>query len=166
MFGPITRKGPDRFRLRLSADERTTVAAFVEQLHGLLIAEDPSSDPAVARLFPAAYPEDVLANLEFERTHGDDLLKGKLAALDTMQATLQRNELTEEETLAWLGSLNTLRLVIGTRLDIREESTAADFAGDEVAAGSFELYSYLTWLQGWVIDALAEGPNSSAAQPG
>jgi hypothetical protein len=62
----------------------------------------------------------------------------------------------EDELLAWLGSLNSIRLVVGTRLDVTEETTERDFADDEEAAGLFELYGYLTWLQGWVIEALDE----------
>ena len=44
--------------------------------------------------------------------------------------------------------------MVGTRLDITEESTEADFAADEQTSEMFALYGYLTWLEGWVIDAL------------
>ncbi len=46
-----------------------------------------------------------MANLEYEQRHGHDLLLGKLEALDTVDATLAKDELTEDEVLAWLGSL-------------------------------------------------------------
>jgi hypothetical protein len=152
--GPVTRKGPDRFRLRLSPQERDAVSTFVVQLRQLLTSEDPSSDPAVARLFPAAVPDDVMANLEYEQRHGTELLLGKLEALDTVESTVAKDELTEDEILAWLGSLNSIRLVVGTRLDLTETSTEGDFADDEQAAGLFEMYRYLTWLEGWIIEAL------------
>ena len=155
--GPITRKGPDRFHVRLSEAERDAVSRFVVQLRELLTLEDPSSDPAVARLFPAAVPDDVLANLEYEQRHGHDLLLGKLEALDLVQTTLTKDTLTEDEVLAWLASLNSIRLVVGTRLDLTEGSTEHDFADDEQASGLFEMYRYLTWLEGWIIEALAEG---------
>ena len=157
MRGPVTRKGPDRFRVRLAPQEREALATFVAQLRTLLTSQDPSSDPAVARLFPAAVPDDVMANLEYEQRHGPDLLLGKLEALDTVESTVGRNELTEDEVLAWLGSLNSIRLVVGTRLDLTEDSTEQDFAQDELAAGLFEMYRYLTWLEGWIIEALGEG---------
>ncbi len=130
------------------------MSTFVAQLRQLLTSEDPSSDPAVARLFPAAVPDDVMANLEYEQRHGNELLLGKLEALDTVDATLAKDELTEDEVLAWLGSLNSIRLVVGTRLDLTETSTERDFADDEQAAGLFEMYRYLTWLEGWIIEAL------------
>jgi hypothetical protein len=156
--GPVKREGPDRFRLRLSAKERDAVATFAGQLRQLLTSEDPSSDGAVARLFPAPYEDDVLANLEYEQAHGNELLLAKLEALDTVERTLSRDELTEDELLAWLGSLNTIRLVVGTRLDVTESSTFRDFADDEVSSGLFEMYGYLTWLEGWMIEAVSEDP--------
>jgi hypothetical protein len=155
--GPVRRVGPARFELRLSARERDAVRTFAVQLRVLLTSEDRSSDPAVTRLFPPALPDDdVLGNLEYEEQHGDELLVGKLRALDTVERTLEHDELSEDELLAWLGSLNSIRLVVGTRLGVTEESTAADFAGDERTAEMFGLYGYLTWLQGWVIEALDE----------
>lgn len=151
--GPVHRTGPGRFSVRLSDQERDAVRMFTGQLRVLLTSENPSSDPAVARLFPPALAEeDVLGNLEYEQQHGDELLLGKLEALDTVDRTLDRRELTEDELLAWLGSLNSIRLVVGTRLGVTEASTERDFADDE--REMFALYGYLTWLQGWVIEAL------------
>ena len=153
--GPVRRVGPGMFEIRLSAQERDAVRTFNDELRVLLTSEDPSSDSAVARLFPPALPEDdVLGNLEYEQRHGDELLAGRLAALDTVDRTLELDRVTEDELLAWLGSLNSIRLVVGTRLGVTEESTEADFAGDERSAEMFQLYGYLTWLQGWVIEAL------------
>lgn len=154
--GPVRRVGPDRFAVRLSAQERDAVRTFTGQLRTLLTSENPSSDGAVARLFPPALPDDVLGNLEYEQHHGNELLLGKLEALDTVERTLDSDELSEDELLAWLGSLNSIRLVVGTRLSVTEESTAGDFTGDEQTSEMFALYSYLTWLEGWVIEALDE----------
>src|SRR5512134_2998464 len=109
---------------------------FTGQLRVLLTSENPSSDPAVARLFPPALPDDdVLGNLEYEQQHGDELLLGRLEAIDTLERTATATEVSEDELLAWLGSLNSIRLVVGTRLGVTEESTDRDFAGDEEAAG-------------------------------
>ncbi len=153
--GPIRRVAPSRFAVRLSDQERDAVRRFVGQLRQLLTSESPSSDPGLARLFPPALPEDdVLGNLEWEQQHGNELLLGKLEALDVVDRTLDRQELTEDELLAWLGSLNSIRLVVGTRLGVTEESTERDFEGDGETAQMFALYGYLTWLEGWVIQAL------------
>jgi hypothetical protein len=148
----------------MSDRERDAVRTFTGQLRVLLTSENPSSDPAVARLFPPALPDDdVLGNLEYEQHHGDELLLSKLEALDTVDRTLDRPELTEDELLAWLGSLNSIRLVVGTRLGVTEESTEKDFVGDERDVEMFQLYGYLTWLQGWVIEALDQDLTSEDA---
>ncbi|HWC71016.1 MAG TPA: DUF2017 family protein [Actinomycetota bacterium] len=148
----------------MSDRERDAVRTFTGQLRVLLTSENPSSDPAVARLFPPALPDDdVLGNLEYEQHHGDELLLSKLEALDTVDRTLDRPELTEDELLAWLGSLNSIRLVVGTRLGVTEESTEKDFSGDERDVEMFQLYGYLTWLQGWVIEALDQDLTSEDA---
>ncbi|MGZ8581132.1 MAG: DUF2017 family protein [Actinomycetota bacterium] len=153
--GPVRRTGPGRFAVRLSDQERDAVRTFTAQLRLLLTSENAASDPAVARLFPPALPDDdVLGNLEYEQQHGDELLFGKLEALDTVDRTLDSREITEDELLAWLGSLNSIRLVVGTRLGVTEASTEKDFAGDEQGTEMFALYGYLTWLEGWVIQAL------------
>mgnify|MGYP003296763223 CR=1 FL=1 len=43
--------------------------------------------------------------------------------------------LTEEQLLSWLGVLNDLRLVLGTRLEIDEEWELAWAASQSVSAG-------------------------------
>ncbi len=154
--GPVRRVGPDHFAVRLSAQERDAVRMFTGQLRVLLTSENPSSDPAVARLFPPALPDDVLGNLEYEQHHGNELLLAKLEAIDTVERTLDRDELNEDDLLAWLGSLNSIRLVVGTRLGVTEESTETDFSDDEERSEMFSLYGYLTWLEGWIIEALDE----------
>ena len=157
---PVRRVGPGRFAVSLSHQERDAVRTFAAQLRLLLTSENPASDPAVARLFPPALPDDVIANLEYEQAHADDLMLGKLAALDTVERTLDVDELTENELLAWLGSLNSIRLVVGTRLGVTEESTPADFSDDEEASEMYSLYGYLTWLEGRVIEVLDEDLHS------
>jgi hypothetical protein len=131
---------------------RGLLGQLCDQLEQLLEKEDPASDPAMARLFPAAYPDDPLRELEFERMTGDDLTRGRLASLRTVRASLQADVLHEEQSLAWLATLNDVRLVLGSRLDVAEESTAADFPGEE--AGTFEIYLLLGELQGRLLLAM------------
>ena len=39
-----------------------------------------------------------------------------------MEASIDADRLTEDQLLSWLGVLNDLRLVLGTRLEITEET--------------------------------------------
>jgi hypothetical protein len=152
--GPVKRKG-NTYEVKLGNEERTALRDLCRQLRQLLVKESPSSDPGVARLFPPAYPDDLLQNLDYERTAGNDLLAHRLAAIDTVAGSIGAKRLTEEQLLAWLSATNDLRLVLGTRLGITEETTEADFAADETAEQTYGLYSFLTWLVDAFVVALA-----------
>ena len=153
--GPVRRTRDGGFQLRLSANERDVLRQLPQQLRTLIEAEDPATDPAVARLYPPAYLDDPIRNLEYERLAGDDLTSERLAAIDRMASTLDAERLTEDDVLAWLGVLNDLRLVLGTRLEITEETTEEDFPADDPRAEAFALYAYLTYVVDAIVGALS-----------
>jgi hypothetical protein len=148
-------KKGDRFQVRLGKRERELLVELCRQSRALLETEDPSSDPAVARLFPAAYQDDPLRNLEYETSLGGAPRTGKLEALDTVERTANARALSEEEFLSWMGVVNDLRLVLGTRIEVREESTEGDFpAGGPRDA--FQVYQFLGWLLQEMLEAMGE----------
>jgi hypothetical protein len=159
---PFRRRG-GRYVLSLSENERTMLAEICRQTRELLEAEDPSSDPAVARLFPPAYQDDPLQNLEFERNLGETPRNGKLEAIASVERTLHQAELTEEELHAWMGVVNDARLVIGTRIEITEQATERDFPEGHPDHGSFGVYVYLTWLEDRILRALGDPPVGEGA---
>ena len=61
---------------------------------------------------------------------------------------------TQDQLFAWMGAVNDLRLVLGTRLDVSEET---DLAVDpsHPDAGAYGLYTYLGWLLELLVDAAA-----------
>ena len=152
------RRRRDRFLVSLGADDRSMLAQLARQSRELIGSEDPSSDPAVARLFPAAYRDDPLMSLEFEQAMGETPKNGKLEALATLERTVEAKELSEDELLSWMGAVNDIRLVIGTRIDITEESTEDDFSEDDPDREGFLVYGYLTWLEDAMLRALGEPP--------
>ncbi len=145
-----TRQGT--YALRLAPEERALLADLVDQLRELL--EVTTDDPSVRRLFPTAYHEDPDRDREYQQLVRDELLERRLAALTTVEATAQADEVDEEELTAWLTSLNDLRLVLGTRLDVAEDQAAFD--EDDPDAPMMALYGYLSGLLADVVDALAE----------
>lgn len=155
MAGPFRRRR-GRFTVSLGAGERELLAELCRQSRELLEEEDPSSDPSIARLFPAAYKDDPLRSLEFETNLGDAPRAGKLEAIATMERTIEATELTEEELLTWMGAVNDFRLLLGTRIDIKEESTESDYPEGDPNHDSFQVYVYLTWLQDRTLRALGE----------
>lgn len=154
---PIKRTRRGGFELRLDPKEREILRGLPNQLRTLIENEDPTSDPAMARLYPPAYEDDPIRNLEYERLAGDDLTSQRLASIVAMEGSIDADRLTEEQLLSWLAVLNDLRLVLGTRLEITEETTEDDFAQDDPRASTFALYSYLTWLVDAVVRALDPG---------
>ena len=155
--GPIRRTRRGDFDLRLEPGERDVLRGLPDQLRQLIENEDPTSDPAMARLYPPAYLDDPIRNLEYERLAGDDLTSQRLASIGAMESTIDAERLTEEQLLSWLGVLNDLRLVLGTRLEITEDMTEDDFSPDDPRTSSFALYAYLTWLVDAIVRALDPG---------
>ena len=162
-----------KLTLKLDAAECGVLSQLFTQMGELLeapksqIATDPldqllnmsgstqiSEDPALARLFPDGYSDDEHASADFRRFTEQDLRAHKLTALATVNSTLGnwtgKAGLTQDQAQDWLKALNDLRLVLGTRLEITDES-GTDFEADDPG---IHLYNYLTYLQGTLIDAL------------
>jgi uncharacterized protein DUF2017 len=155
MAALFEKKG-ERFTVRLGKRERELLVALCQQSRTLLETEDPSSDPAVARLFPAAYQDDPLRNLEYETSLGGAPRNGKLEALGTVERTANARALSEEEFLSWMGVVNDLRLVLGTRIDVTEESTDEDFPSKSPHHDVWQVYQFLGWLLQEMLSALGE----------
>ena len=150
----LVRRQGDSFRLKLTRAEQQYLASMIEDLRDLLVAESPASDASVARLFPPAYPDDLLQNLDFERTAGSGLLGSRLESLDKAAVSIDAPRLNEEDLLTLMRVVNDLRLVLGTRLGVTEESEASSFQ-DEGDRSQFALYQFLGWFISDIVDALA-----------
>jgi Domain of unknown function (DUF2017) len=140
--------------LRLSRDERSLLAGLVEELRALL--EGDAGDPSLRRLFPPAYDEE-----DDERAYrdlmGGELLDGRRAALQLVAETVHRDRLSAEEADTWLRALNDLRLVLGTRLDVQEDTFAEELDENDPRAPALAVYGYLSWLQEQLVAALSPG---------
>jgi hypothetical protein len=155
--GPVRRTRKGDFELRLSERERQLLASLAAQLRGALEADTDAGgakDPTLRRLFPTAYPDDERRDLEYRSMVHDDLLARRRAALDTVEQTLEATRLDEDELLAWMGAVNDLRLVLGTRLDVSEETElVADPADPD--APVLAVYGYLGFLLESMVSALS-----------
>jgi hypothetical protein len=158
VFRAISRSRDGSYRVRLGERERDVLRVVPSQLRELLELETPASDPSLIRLFPPAYPEDPIQNLEYERLAGGELLGGRLDAIDVVERTAEATSLTEEELLAWLRVANDLRLVLGTRLNVTEESRDRDFP-NEPESSMFDLYGFLGALVSEIVEAVGESEN-------
>jgi uncharacterized protein DUF2017 len=139
--------------LTLSRDERTLLAGLAAELRAQLDGDN--SDPSLRRLFPPAY-EDETQEHAYRELAGDSLLDGRRAALELVAETVDRDRLTAEEADAWLRALNDLRLVLGTRLDVQEDTFASDLRPDDPNAPALAVYAYLSWIQEQLVAALSD----------
>jgi len=152
-------------RVRLSDSEMELLRRLAGELRTLYDAED---DPVRGRLFPRAYldPTQEDSEREWQSLVHPELLRDRLAALDTLLATLERATerrsdrevvLTDEEPEAWLLTLNDARLALGTRLGVTEDTdieAQRAGAGSDAEAAAYEIYGWLTWLEGDLVEAL------------
>ncbi|HSC51907.1 MAG TPA: DUF2017 family protein [Gaiellaceae bacterium] len=149
MLEPLADGG---IRLRLSRDERALLVGLTSELRSLLeVAPD---DPSLRRLFPRAYDEDADERAYRELT-GESLLGGRREALELLERTADRERLRADEADAWLRALNDLRLVLGTRLDVREDTFAEEPDLNDPRGHALAVYGYLSWLQEQLVEALA-----------
>lgn len=149
MLRPIKRSGDDSFRVNLRRDEREMIRSLIPQLRSLI----DDRDPVAWRLFPNAYQDDPEKAAQYEDMVGSDLRRKRLRALETLESTVDETTLTEEQLLAWMGAVNDLRLVLGTRLDVDEDSEYEHFT-DEVDRALFAAYMVLGWLMENIVNAL------------
>lgn len=150
---PIERTREGDFRLSLSAGERELLRELPAEL--LATMADEPDDPTLRRLFPPAYDDDA-EEAEYRRLMHGELVDGRREALRVLETTADRERLEENELHAWLGALNDLRLVLGTRLGVTEEVYERDLDPRDPQAYDLGVYAYLTWLQEHVVEAASE----------
>jgi uncharacterized protein DUF2017 len=138
--------------LRLARDERALLAGLAGELRAVLEGEP--GDPSLRRLFPPAY-EDEQDERAYRELTGSGLLDGRREALALLAATTDRERLSAEEADAWLRALNDLRLVLGTRLDVQEDTFADELRQDDPRAPALAVYGYLSWIQEQLVEALS-----------
>jgi len=145
-----TRKGD--FVVKLDTQERTVLAEVAPQLRAMLDGD--LADPALRRLFPTAYADDPERDREYHALVRDELADRRRAAIETFVATIERDRLSEDELTAWMTAVNDLRLVLGTRLDVSEETGLVVDPADPDAP-LLALYGWLGWLLETIVGALA-----------
>lgn len=138
-------------RVRLPAVEREVLADLAGQLHSRLSCDLDASD--LQRLFPPAYEESLADEAEYQELVSNDLLAGRRAALARFRESLGASTLSDEELDCWLRALNDLRLVLGTRLEVTQETFERPVLPGDPEAQDLAIYAYLSWLQEQVVAA-------------
>ncbi len=154
---PVRRAGPGRVVLRLDPHERRILASLVTELGAEL--DDPESAAtggSLARLYPPAFPDDPDAEAAYADLVLADLVDTRRDRVAVVAATLDAQDLDDGQAAAWLGTLNDLRLVLGSGLGIEagDDSTIPD--PDDPDAMRLAIFAYLGWLVAAFVDALAD----------
>ena len=115
-----------------------------------------SADDRTRRLFPTAYADDPEAEAEYVGYMRDELVASRLAALEVIESTARRRATsTEEQAVAWLQSINSVRLVLGSLLDVTEELDIDALPDDDPEIEGYVLYGYLSMLLDELVAALS-----------
>jgi len=165
--GPVTRTKTGNYKLALPKGHCEVLTHLITELRDSLL--NTTDDASLRRLFPTAYHNDAIKDAEYQRLMRDELLASRLASIETALDVIgASNELSESEIDAFARSINSLRLVIGTTLDIAESdhgdlsiesrqlNSPETEAGEEKIIQS-DLYDYLGWLLEWTVSAQSEG---------
>jgi hypothetical protein len=143
---------------RVDHDNDDPLAAMV----GITMHDTPPDDEVLLRLLPNAYADQVDAS-EFRRYTESTLRQKKQAHAMAMRMHLKAAvdgvvEVDHDGANAWLGAMNDVRLALGVRLKV-EDNTQQDLellAPDDPMRGVYAVYSWLGWLQESLISSLMD----------
>lgn len=145
---PVRPAGDGTYVVELGDPERALVRSTAIQLRDLLVDAD---SPVLRRLFPPPYGDDRERNEGWAVLARPELIEHRVAALDVVVASAEATTLTEDEIAAWMRSLNDVRLVLGTVLDVVDDSV--EVVVDERNAATHQAYELLGYLLEVVVAA-------------
>lgn len=151
---------------RFSPDEVGVLRKVAAEVVELLTDGFDHGDPVVGRLFPDVYPERPEDSAEYRRYTEGELKTGKIDQAGAILAALPSSGggevvLDPESAEAWLRALNDVRLALGVRLGVGDDTsleTELDEAvmRDPTSSRVYQLsvYAYLGYLQESLLEAL------------
>jgi hypothetical protein len=168
------RRSGDQLVLTLYSAEVEILRDLAAQLETILDGGVPErgSDPTRDRLFPRAYldPTEDSAEGEWQSAVHEDLVRQKSAAVGALVESLDTGKsgrkdrfvltLEPEAVEQWVAALNDVRLALGVVLDVSEDDIR--LRPDDPRAAGLELYGWLTWLQGSLVEELLGSIGESA----
>jgi hypothetical protein len=175
------RHGSHSYVAQFDESEREVLLNLIEQLIELLAErvdhghEDPLAamvgitshdslpdDEVLRRLLPNAYADEVQSS-EFRRYTESTLRGKKQAHAMSMRMHLKSSDdgivdLDHDSANAWLGALNDIRLALGVRLKVEENSSEQLelLPPDDPMRGVYAVYTWLGWMQESLLEALMD----------
>lgn len=175
------RHGSHSYVAQFDESEREVLLNLIEQLIELLSErvdhghEDPLAalvgitshdslpeDEVLRRLLPNAYSDEVQSS-EFRRYTESTLRGKKQAHAMSLRMHIKSSDdgivdLDHENANAWLGALNDIRLALGVRLKVDQNSPEhlELLSPDDPMRGVYAVYRWLGWLQESLLEALMD----------
>ena len=151
-------RGDGAATLFLEEHEAALLRDLAGETRTLLEADIPRADPVIARLFPDAYDDPEQAQ-GYHDMVGGELQREKLRALMSVSESLGPSgtatiDLTDDLTTAWLAWLTDVRLAVGTRLGVTEETMGGEVDPDSAEAPAYEVLHWLGWIQESIIERI------------
>ena len=155
--GPI-RPVDGGFVIDLGDEESAMLRRLLGELRNLLTDPEPGSEAQLlmVRLFPVVHPDDEEAEHEYQRLMRDELVQSKLEALDAVESALGGDGHVDELRLvAFMQSINSIRLVLGVMLGVNDDPDADEVTPGLEDSAEYHLYAYLSWLLERAVQALS-----------
>lgn len=175
------RHGENEYQSKFSESEREVLINLSEQIiellaervdHGhedplaamvgITVHDSPPEDEVLFRLLPNAYADDQ-ASSEFRRYTESTLRDKKRAHAKALRSNLinagdSAVVLDHDGAMAWLGALNDIRLALGVRLKIEDNSQEQLelLKPDDPLRAVYAVYTWLGWLQESLIRSLMD----------
>ncbi len=153
-FVPPVQKVAGGWRIGLDTDERNLLVRLMGELEALLTG--PDDNDLIRRLFPAAYLDDEEKEAEYQRLMREELVTSRMSAIESVKSLMQADPgelLDEGQTIAFMQSINAVRVVLGTMLGITDDESADE--ADAADTPEHHLYDFLSWLLEWTVRSLS-----------
>lgn len=148
---------------RLSPDGKQAIVRFLPEetqmlrdlgvrLRMLLTIEDSTNQ--TASLFPPAYGDDFMRQVEYDRTARGNLSDSHVAALDEMLHLLDCRHADAEQINSFIRAVNQLRLVAARKLEITADTSEEDFPENHPERADYVAFQYLALLQQEALEIL------------
>ena len=142
---------PEGLRLNLGDDEIGLLLRLLGEVRDLIASDDPATAPLRRRLFPPAYhlEADAEAEAEYQRFMREELVASRLEAIAAVEECLASGQgavMSTAQADGFVRSLNAVRLVLGTLLDVSEDHDPDLIGPDDPMFAELQLYMFLSWL--------------------
>ena len=138
--------------VRLSDGERAQLRSLADGLRSML--DDPT-DGALRRLFPPCFPDDAVREAAYQMVMGDELRQAHLTAVQTLGDSAELQKLEPDQATAWLQAINSARLVLGTQLDITDDTGPVVLGRNDPNLDRWLAYEFLSLLLNDLVDSLS-----------